>query len=74
MNYEDLLFTSLSPILVKAKDSRADSDDDLIVKKVQDATKMSSFDYRIYEELKEIKKEIRQARAMNNLVKILGDN
>lgn len=34
---------------------------------------MASFDYKIYEELKEIKKEIRSQRAIKNLVKILGD-
>ena len=41
---------------------------------MQDGTRMATFDYRIYEELKEMKKELRQARAMNNLVNLLATN
>ena len=43
------------------------------VKRVQEATRQASFDYRIYEELKEIKREIRQQRAVANLAKILKE-
>ena len=41
---------------------------------MQAATRLSTFDYRVYEELKEMKREIRQARAMANLVNLLAVN
>ena len=40
------------------KDVLQDSEDDLL-KKISKATSTAQFDYRIYDELKEIKKELR---------------
>lgn len=41
---------------------------------MQNGTRLAQFDFKIYEELKEIKKEIRQSRAMHNLARLLDDN
>jgi hypothetical protein len=35
---------------------------------------MSTFDFRVYEEIKALKKEIRQERAYANLAKIMGED
>ena len=43
------------------------------VKRMQNATKLASFDFKIYDELKEIKKELREKRALRNLIDILKE-
>ena len=43
------------------------------LKRMQNATRLASFDYRIYEELKEIKKELREKQALANLMEMLRE-
>ena len=43
------------------------------LKRMQSATRLASFDYRIYEELKEIKKELREKQALANLMEMLRE-
>ncbi len=74
MNYEDLLFTALSPLVKEKPEVQKPSfneSDDEIVRRIQEGTRLATFDYRVYDEIKQMKKEIRQARAMNNLVNLL---
>ncbi|TNV81808.1 hypothetical protein FGO68_gene5637 [Halteria grandinella] len=84
MNYEHVLFTPLSgdedfdyfPTNTRGGDITLDpfipETPQQTITRVQEATRTATFDYRIYEELRLIKKELRQGRAMRNLVKLLG--
>ena len=75
MNTENLLFTPMftcqpepSQYMDYIEESSVET-----VKRMQNATKLASFDFKIYDELKEIKKELREKRALRNLIDILKE-
>ena len=64
MNYEDIMFRPLpSPPKTQTNTKNdikiLEETDDERLKRIQQATSLAQFDFRIYDELKEIKKEIR---------------
>jgi len=62
MNYEDVMFRPIPSNKVNAqtKDIKIiEESDDERLKRIQQASSLAQFDFRIYDELKEIKKEIR---------------
>ena len=75
MNTENLLFAPMSTSQLgpsQYMDYIEESSGET-VKRMQNATKLASFDFKIYDELKEIKKELREKRALRNLIDILKE-
>jgi hypothetical protein len=62
MNYEDVMFRPIpsNKVNLQTKDIKIiEESDDERLKRIQQASSLAQFDFRIYDELKEIKKEIR---------------
>lgn len=43
---------------------------DAIVKRMQEGTRTAQYDFRIFDEIREMKKELREKKAVNNLMKL----